>query len=302
MLKVEIADNPLKQAKGLMFRKALADDGGMIFIFKDPQKLSFWGLNTYIPLDIAFVNPHNRIVKISHIKPLSTKSVESEKDCRIAIEANLGFFEEHKIRVGDTISFKRITDRVGCVDFSRQKFAQIENSPPQKISPDDLDPDKVIPQVDNQQNPPQQGNLPVVNISDLDQILEDSFDEGEQIGGPELQQEPQPEISPEQLETEQPEPFEIPDEEYPDFATPEEALTWAEQNDEVVRIWYTTKRGRDIEREVEPHGQFMAQGTGNLIVVTYDETIGGIRAFLVDNILYNSFVGRQFTPKFTVAG
>ena len=85
-LKVEIADTPSKTAKGLMFRKSLRDDSGMIFKFNRPQKLSFWGLNTYIPLDIAFVNSENKITNISHISPLSTKPVTSDKACIIAIE------------------------------------------------------------------------------------------------------------------------------------------------------------------------------------------------------------------------
>ena len=328
MLRVEIADSPHKQAQGLMFRKSLPEDDGMIFIFRKAEKLRFWGVNTYIPLDIAFVDQHHRITKISHIKPLSDKSVQSDTDCHIAIEANLGFFEDRGIKVGDTINFDKRSDRIGIVDFvrSNRKTAQLNPQPqpevPVKLSPDELDPAKVLDKLEKKKKPQQeissdqtqmQNGLPVVNVQDLGGILEDSFDDKEGVENnaldtetpdenenidPEMQQ---PEVSPTNHEEElydQPEDFEIPEKEYPDFGSPQDALKWAEQNHEVVRIWYTTKGGRDIERKVEPHGQFVAESTGNPIVVTFDETIGDIRAFILSNVLYQSFLGKKFNPKF----
>ena len=59
MLKVEIADSPSTLERGLMYRKKLDYDSGMLFVFKRSQNLKFWGRNTYIPLDIAFVNKDN---------------------------------------------------------------------------------------------------------------------------------------------------------------------------------------------------------------------------------------------------
>jgi uncharacterized protein len=103
-LKVEIADTPSSHQNGLMYRTKLKDDGGMLFVFKRPQNLSFWGMNTYIPLDIAFVSEDNTIVKISHISPMDTKNfVISEEYCNRAIEANYGYFDRNKIKVGDKI-------------------------------------------------------------------------------------------------------------------------------------------------------------------------------------------------------
>jgi len=102
-LKVEIADTPNKQQTGLMFRNKLGEDDGMLFKFKYPQKLKFWGLNTYIPLSIAFVNKENKISNISYISPFSTKAVLSNTDCNIAIEANYDFFTKNRIKEGDKI-------------------------------------------------------------------------------------------------------------------------------------------------------------------------------------------------------
>jgi uncharacterized membrane protein (UPF0127 family) len=102
-LRVEIADTPSMLEKGLMFRKEMDTDAGMAFIFKNAQNLRFWGLNTYIPLDVAFVSPDRKIVKIEHISPLSTKTICSDTDCDIAIEANLGYFADNKIVIGSDV-------------------------------------------------------------------------------------------------------------------------------------------------------------------------------------------------------
>ena len=102
-LYVEIADTPQSHEKGLMFRKELPKYAGMLFKFKDPHVLKFWGQNTYIPLDIAFVSPENKITNIERIKPFDLTAVASNKNCTIAIEANDGFFASHGIKIGDKI-------------------------------------------------------------------------------------------------------------------------------------------------------------------------------------------------------
>ncbi len=102
-LNVEIADTPYKLQQGLMYRKKLGEDDGMLFKFKNPQNLKFWGLNTYIPLAIAFVSPEKEITKISYISPCSVNSVSSDIDCDMAIEANYDFFEKNDINIGSKI-------------------------------------------------------------------------------------------------------------------------------------------------------------------------------------------------------
>ena len=102
-LKVDIADTPFQQQRGLMYRNKLGEDDGMLFKFKKPQNLKFWGLNTYIPLAIAFVLSEKEIVKISYISPCSTKQVTSDVDCCMAIEANYDFFQKNNVKVGNKV-------------------------------------------------------------------------------------------------------------------------------------------------------------------------------------------------------
>ena len=104
---VEVADSPSKWQRGLMYRTSLDKEAGMLFKFNKNDVLNFWGLNTYIPLDIAFVSDDLQIIKISEISPRSFKTVSSDKKCKIAIEANKGFFSDNGIFVGDSID---ITD------------------------------------------------------------------------------------------------------------------------------------------------------------------------------------------------
>lgn len=102
-LKVEMADTPSSREQGLMFRNKLEDNSGMMFKFNRPQSLKFWGLNTFIPLSIAFVSQENKIISIEQISPFSLKCVASDTDCSIAIEANHDFFDKNDIGVGSSI-------------------------------------------------------------------------------------------------------------------------------------------------------------------------------------------------------
>lgn len=102
-LNVEIASSPSQLATGLMYRQKLGEDDGMLFKFDKSQNLKFWGVNTYIPLSIAFVNEDNIIEKISYISPHDSRSVSSDTDCIRAIEANYDFFTKNRVQVGDRI-------------------------------------------------------------------------------------------------------------------------------------------------------------------------------------------------------
>lgn len=102
-VKLEIADTPKTLAYGLMHRKEMPKDHGMLFKFPSPVEASFWGKNTYIPLDVAFIYD-NKIVDIKNIVPMSTKSIRSEYPCSSAIEVNAGFFAEHGITKGSTVN------------------------------------------------------------------------------------------------------------------------------------------------------------------------------------------------------
>lgn len=121
ILKIEVADTPFLLERGLMFREDLEEDSGMLFKFKKPQKLSFWGMNTYIPLDIAFITDKNKISKIMRIKPFCLSAVCSDEDCIYAVEANEGYFKKNGIGVGDEIEIDKDNNNFSIIKFKRRK-------------------------------------------------------------------------------------------------------------------------------------------------------------------------------------
>lgn len=102
---VELATTEASRARGLMYRRSMADDDGMLFIYPKPRKLSFWMKNTYLPLTIAFIDADDVIVHIEDMKPLTTNSHPAPTAVPYALEMNQGWFAEHGVKVGDTVSF-----------------------------------------------------------------------------------------------------------------------------------------------------------------------------------------------------
>ena len=110
-LKTEIADTDQKRAKGLMYRKELDTNSGMLFIFPQEEILSFWMKNTYIPLSVAFIDRQGKILEIRHMKPLNDSIIYSSKSKALyALEVNLGWFNKNSIKVGC-----RILNIDGCI-------------------------------------------------------------------------------------------------------------------------------------------------------------------------------------------
>ena len=101
---VEIADTPQASENGLMFRDSLPEDHGMLFIFDQPRKASFWMRNTKIPLSIAYADSDGKILEIKSMNPLDETVVPSRSDeVDYALEVNQGWFGRHGITSGAKI-------------------------------------------------------------------------------------------------------------------------------------------------------------------------------------------------------
>lgn len=100
-IEVEIADNTESRRTGLMKRKSMDENHGMLFIFESDQKLSFWMKNTLIPLSIAYIASDGEILEIYDMKPESLRPVESINSVRYALEMNQGWFERNNVAPGD---------------------------------------------------------------------------------------------------------------------------------------------------------------------------------------------------------
>ena len=108
---VEVARNDADRAQGLMFRRNLAPDRGMLFDFGRVQPISMWMQNTYIPLDMIFIRADGTIARIAeNAEPLSTRTILSGEPVLAVLEVPGGTAERLGIKPGDRIEhplFKR---------------------------------------------------------------------------------------------------------------------------------------------------------------------------------------------------
>ena len=98
---LETAATPEQQAKGLMNRTSLSKDGGMIFVINPIRRVTMWMKDTKIPLDIIFINPEAKIVKIvENATPMSEEHLVSAEPVRAVIEISGGSAQKSGIKVG----------------------------------------------------------------------------------------------------------------------------------------------------------------------------------------------------------
>ena len=99
-LTAEVAATDAQRMQGLMHRRMLPENRGMLFVFSYSAPQSFWMMNTYIPLSIAFIDENGAIVSIADMKPLTTDSHSSAKPAKYALEMNQGWFAKRGIKAG----------------------------------------------------------------------------------------------------------------------------------------------------------------------------------------------------------
>ena len=103
---VELAETPGQMEQGLMFRRSLAPDAGMLFDFKQPTVATMWMRNTLIPLDMLFVDQRGLIVNIAQrAVPESDQTIAAAAPVRAVIELNGGTTERLGIKPGDRVLY-----------------------------------------------------------------------------------------------------------------------------------------------------------------------------------------------------
>lgn len=101
---VWLADSPRRQAQGLMFVRSLPTMRGMLFVHESPKPMSMWMKNTYIPLDMLFVDARGCIVSIAErTKPLSLASIESASPVVLVVEIKGGEVAARGAKAGDRV-------------------------------------------------------------------------------------------------------------------------------------------------------------------------------------------------------
>ena len=270
---VELADKPHLRERGLMFRHELQDGHGMAFVFDLPGRHSFWGMNTFLPLDVAFVNPSGKIVTVGRIKPHDLTSVAASEPCNLAVELPDGWLSKNGFRVGDECHLSREESPPCCIFSRSYKLAQ--NMPLTSLKPESIDPEEVSPPSEGEGTastpPPQADEVPADRV----EIVTDPARSGADS----------------QVSTSVP---------VPNFSGVGDAVRWSAANRQSMLVEYLTEGGKMISREIEPHDMHFSEASRRQVVVSWDSTVGEPRNYLLTRIVRFSFPGRTFTRKFVV--
>jgi uncharacterized membrane protein (UPF0127 family) len=100
LIRAEVAADMATRSRGLMFRKSLAPNAGMVFIFDEVTQHCMWMKNTYIPLSVAFLDEQGTIINIENMAPQTEDTHCAAKPARYALEMDRGWFSARGIKPG----------------------------------------------------------------------------------------------------------------------------------------------------------------------------------------------------------
>lgn len=103
---IEVATTEAERERGLMFRRTLPQDGGMLFVYAEPQPISMWMKNTLIPLDMVFIDAWGRVHRIqTRTEPFSTTPIPSDGEVQAVLELNAGAADAIELKAGDKVIY-----------------------------------------------------------------------------------------------------------------------------------------------------------------------------------------------------
>ncbi|OZI48878.1 DUF192 domain-containing protein [Bordetella genomosp. 4] len=103
VIRAEVANTDETRRVGLMLRKSLPDNNGMLFVFEEPELQCFWMRNTLVPLSIAFIADDGTIVNMADMAPQTDDPHCSERPVRYALEMAQGWFETRGVAAGQRL-------------------------------------------------------------------------------------------------------------------------------------------------------------------------------------------------------
>ncbi len=112
---VEIADDDAERSAGLMFRRVMPDDRGMLFVFEETRRVAFWMKNTPMPLDLIFADEEGVVVDIRQGVPFSEAAIAPQAPVRFVLEVKAGTAQKAGIAAGDRLRHP-VIDRIAAAD------------------------------------------------------------------------------------------------------------------------------------------------------------------------------------------
>jgi uncharacterized membrane protein (UPF0127 family) len=103
LIRAEVVSDPGTRAQGLMYRKSMLQNAGMLFIFDEAEVHCMWMKNTLIPLSVAFIDDRGAIVNIADMEPQTEASHCAAQPVRYALEMNRGWFTARGVKPGSRL-------------------------------------------------------------------------------------------------------------------------------------------------------------------------------------------------------
>ena len=120
---LHLALTPEEQAEGLMHRGKLGRNEGMLFVYPDAARRSFWMLNTMIPLDLGHFDSNGILLEVLPLRPNDTTTVYSaSREVKFSLEMNRGWFRENAVEPGARIALGQIGRAVRARGWDPQRF------------------------------------------------------------------------------------------------------------------------------------------------------------------------------------
>jgi uncharacterized membrane protein (UPF0127 family) len=125
-LRVQLAVTLPEMQRGLMGRRDLGSDDGMVFVYPAPQRMSFWMKNTPTPLDIGFFTPDGTLGEVYPLYPYDTTTVSSAgSDYTLALEVNQGWFAKHGLKPGARLNLAQLAEALAARGFEPRRYGVV---------------------------------------------------------------------------------------------------------------------------------------------------------------------------------
>jgi uncharacterized protein len=126
-VRMQLAVHSAEMQRGLMGRRDLGRDDGMLFVYERPQPMSFWMRNTPTPLDIGFFDREGTLLEIYPMHPFDESSVSARsKELQFALEMNQGWYRENGVKPGAKIDLKALAAALKARGFELRKYGLAE--------------------------------------------------------------------------------------------------------------------------------------------------------------------------------
>ncbi len=121
-VQMQVALHPAEQQKGLMFCQAMGAEEGMVFVFDQPQQMSFWMRNTSLSLDIGYFDADGVLREIYPLYPHDERPVQSRGRMQFALEMHQGWYRHHGVKPGDRLDLKALGEAIRARGLKPESF------------------------------------------------------------------------------------------------------------------------------------------------------------------------------------